>query len=128
MKKPTINISIIKEDIGYSATCTIQKKFIGTQGDNYTELQVNIVESVNLAFEEEGFIYTISEINLNYDMHSFFEFFKVINAKALSERIGINQSLLAQYIKGHKKPSSVQKKRILTGVQELGRELASVHF
>jgi hypothetical protein len=26
----------------------------------------------------------------------------VINAKALSERIGINQRLLAQYIKGHK--------------------------
>ena len=128
MKKPTINISIIKEDVGYSATCTIQKKFIGTQGDNYTELQENIVEAVNLAFEEEGFVYIFSEIILNYDMNSFFEFFKVINAKALSERIGINQSLLAQYIKGHKKPSSTQKKRILTGVQELGRELASVQF
>jgi hypothetical protein len=128
MKKPIIHISVIKEDVGYSATCTIQKKFIGTQGDNYSELQENIVEAVNLAFEEEGFVYTISEIVLNYDMNSFFEFFKVINAKALSERIGINQSLLAQYIKGHKKPSSIQKKRILTGVQELGRELASVQF
>jgi hypothetical protein len=128
MKKPIIHISIIKEDVGYSATCTIQKKIIGTQGDNYTELQENIVEAVNLAFEEEGFVYTISEIVLNYDMNSFFEFFKVINAKALSERIGINQSLLAQYIKGHKKPSAIQKKRILTGVQELGRELAAVQF
>ena len=128
MKKPVINISIIKEDIGYSATCTVQKKFIGTQGDNYAKLQENIVEAVNLAFEDEDFFYTISEIVLNYDMNSFFEFFKVINAKALSERIGINQSLLAQYIKGHKKPSSTQKKRILTGVQELGRELAAVQF
>ncbi len=128
MKKPVIHISIIKEDIGYSGTCTIQKKFIGTQGDNYTELQENIVEAVNLAFEEEGFVYTISEIVLNYDMNSFFGFFKVINAKALSERIGINQSLLAQYIKGHKKPSAIQKKRILTGVHELGRELAAVQF
>lgn len=96
MKKPIINISIIKEEIGYSATCTVQKKFIGTQGDNYVELQENILEAVNLSFEKEGFVYTISEIVLNYDMNSFFEFFKVINAKALSERIGINQSLLAQ--------------------------------
>ena len=128
MKKPIIHINVIKEDVGYSATCTIQKKFIGTQGDNYIELQENIVEAVNLAFDEDGFVYTISEIILKYDMNSFFEFFKVINAKALSERIGINQSLLAQYIKGHKKPSSIQKKRILTGVQELGRELASVQF
>lgn len=96
MKKPIINISIIKEEIGYSATCTVQKKFIGTQGDNYVELQENILEAVNLSFEKEGFVYTISEIVLNYDMNSFFGFFKVINAKALSERIGINQSLLAQ--------------------------------
>ena len=59
----------------------IQKKFIGTQGDNYAELQENIVEAVNLAFEEEGFVYKISEIVLNYVMNSFFEFFKVINAK-----------------------------------------------
>ena len=81
MKKPTIKISIIKEDVGYSATCTIQKKFIGTQGDNYIELQENIVEAVNLAFDEDGFVYTISEIILKYDMNSFFEFFKVINAK-----------------------------------------------
>ena len=59
---------------------------------------------------------------------SFFEFYKVINAKALSKRIGMNQSLLAQYIKGNKKPSPAQKKRILKGVQKVGRELAEVSF
>ena len=39
-----------------------------------------------------------------------------INAKALSKRIGMNQSLLAQYIKGIKKHSVIQTKRILQGV------------
>ena len=48
--------------------------------------------------------------------------------KALSERIGMNQSLLAQYIKGIKKPSPAQTKRILSGVREIGRELSEVRF
>lgn len=128
MKKPKITITIIKEETGYSATSTVKDKYIGTQGESYPELQANILEAVNLAFADDGFIYTLAEISFSYDMESFFEFFKVINAKALSERIGINQSLLAQYIKGHKKPSPTQKKRILNGVQQLGKELAGVNF
>ena len=62
------------------------------------------------------------------DLASFFEFYKVINAKALSERIGMNQSLLAQYINGSKKPSPTQTQRILKGVQQVGKELASIQF
>lgn len=68
------------------------------------------------------------EIQFELELPTFFEFYKVINAKALSERIGINQSLLAQYIKGIKKPSPAQTKRILKGVQQVGRELAAVEF
>jgi transcriptional regulator with XRE-family HTH domain len=87
-----------------------------------------IVEMVNLAFEDLGFIYTIDEISLEFDLASFFDFYKVINAKALSERIGMNQSLLAQYIKGNKKPSAKQTQRILQGVQQIGRELLEARF
>jgi hypothetical protein len=87
-----------------------------------------IVEMVNLVFEDLGYTYTIEEIELKFDLESFFNFYKVINAKALSERIGMNQSLLAQYIKGIKKPSPVQARRILSGVQQIGRELAEVKF
>lgn len=42
--------------------------------------------------------------------------------------MGMNQSLLAQYIKGNKKPSSNQTLRILKGVQQIGNELASIRF
>ncbi len=66
--------------------------------------------------------------SVEFDLESFFDFYKVINAKALSERIGMNQSLLAQYIKGIKKPSPAQTKRILHGVQQIGRELTEVRF
>ncbi|MFH0760406.1 MAG: XRE family transcriptional regulator, partial [Bacteroidota bacterium] len=68
------------------------------------------------------------EIKITLDLPQFFEFYKVINAKALSERIGMNQSLLAQYVHGHKKPSRAQTERILRGIQQLGRELADINL
>ena len=128
MKKPKINITVVKEDNGYSANTTVENSFIATEGNSFGELKANIIEAVNLAFEDKGFVYNIEEIKFSYDLESFFDFYKVINAKALSERIGMNQSLLAQYIKGIKKPSVSQTKRRLQGVQQIGRELSEVRF
>ena len=127
MKKPKIVMTILKEDTGYSAT-KVGEIFIGTQGDTFDELKEMVLDAVNLSFEDKGFTYTIDEIQFKYDLESFFAFYRVINAKALSERIGINQSLLAQYIKGIKKPSPTQTQRILKGVQQIGRELSEVRF
>ncbi len=128
MKKPKIVMTILKEDTGYSATAKVGEIFIGTQGDTFDELKEMVLDAVNLSFEDKGFTYTIDEIQFKYDLESFFAFYRVINAKALSERIGINQSLLAQYIKGIKKPSPTQTQRILKGVQQIGRELSEVRF
>lgn len=128
MNKPKIKITITKEDTGYSANALVKGNFIATEAETFVELQTNILEAVNLSFEGKGFIYAIEDIQFEYDLESFFDFYKVINAKALSERIGMNQSLLAQYIKGIKKPSTTQTKRILQGVQKIGRELSEVRF
>jgi thymidine kinase len=128
MKKPKIKITVTKEDTGYSANALVNKNFIATEAETFEELKTNVLSAVNLTFEENGFTYSIDEIQFEYDLESFFDFYKVINAKALSERIGMNQSLLAQYIKGIKKPSVIQTKRILQGVQQIGRELSEVRF
>ena len=128
MKEPKIKMTVVKEDTGYSAYTKVANDFIGTQGDNFDDLKAMILEAVNLSFEDKGFVYTIDEIEFKYDLESFFDFYKVINAKALSKRIGMNQSLLAQYIKGNKKPSVSQTKRILQGVQQIGKELSEVRF
>lgn len=128
MKKPKIKITVVKEDTGYSANTLVNGNFIATEAETFEELNTMVLEAVNLAFEEKGFVYTIEEIQFEYDLESFFDFYKVINAKALSKRIGMNQSLLAQYIKGIKKPSVIQTKRILLGVQQIGRELTEVRF
>lgn len=128
MKKQSIKITVTKEDTGYSATGKIGDVFIGTEAEAFERLKVMVLEAVNLTFENKEIIYTIDDIKLEYDLESFFDFYKVINAKALSERIGMNQSLLAQYIKGIKKPSPMQTKRILKGVQQIGKELSEVSF
>src|SRR5690554_5700390 len=128
MKKTRIKITVTKEDTGYSANTLIGGNFIATEAETFEELKTNVLEAVNLTFEDKDFVYAIDEIQFEYDLESFFDFYKVINAKALSERIGMNQSLLAQYIKGIKKPSTSQTKRILHGVQQIGRELSEVRF
>jgi len=127
-KKPKIKLKIIKEDLGYTALGQWRNRSLVTCGDNWDELRQMIIEMLNLAFEDLGYTYNIDEIQFEFDLESFFDFYKVINAKALSERIGMSQSLLAQYINGNKKPSALQTKRILLGVQQLGRELAEVRF
>jgi hypothetical protein len=126
--KPKLKLNIIKEDEGYTAVGQWRNRSLVTCGDTWAELQTMIIDMLNLTFEDLGYTYTIDEIEFTYDLASFFEFYNIINAKALSERIGMNQSLLAQYIKGIKKPSTTQTKRILQGVQQIGRELSEVRF
>ena len=128
MKKPKIIVTITKEDSGYSAHALVDDISVNTQGETLEELKEMVLDAVNLSFEDKGFVFTEDELKYIYDLESFFEFYKVINAKALSKRIGMNQSLLSQYINGIKKPSPTQTKRILKGVQQIGKELAEVRF
>jgi predicted RNase H-like HicB family nuclease len=121
-----ITIIVEKTKTGYSAYA--EKYAVYTVGKSLEELKANILDAVNLFLEKSGKFVTENDLKIVLDLPQFFEFYKVINAKALSERIGMNQSLLAQYIKGIKKPSSTQTNRILKGVQQVGRELAGVQF
>ena len=121
-----IDMIVEKTNTGYSAYA--EKYPVYTVGNSLEELKTNMLEAVNLYFEKQNKIISENDLKTILDLPQFFEFYKVINAKALSERIGMNQSLLAQYIKGIKKPSPVQTKRILSGVQQIGRELAEVRF
>ena len=49
-----------------------------------------------------------------------------LNASAVARRIGISQSLMAQYINGTKKPSKEQEALIINEVKSIGRELTSL--
>jgi predicted RNase H-like HicB family nuclease len=121
-----ITVIVEKTKTGYSAYA--EKYPVYTVGKSLEELKSNILEAVNLLLEKSDKSITEDDLKIVLDLPQFFGFYKVINAKALSERIGMNQSLLAQYIKGVKKPSPTQTNRILKGVQQVGRELAGVQF
>jgi len=121
-----IEMIVEKTKKGYSGYA--EKYPVYAVGNSLEELKANILEALNLYFEKQNKTIDEKDLKITLDLPQFFEFYKVINAKALSERIGINQSLLAQYIKGHKKPSPVQTQRILKGVQQVGKELAAIRF
>ena len=49
-----------------------------------------------------------------------------INASAVARRLGMSQSLLAQYIRGLKRPSEERSKMILDEIRNIGRELCEL--
>ena len=51
-----------------------------------------------------------------------------LNISAVARRMGIQQSLLASYIKGTKTPSPERKKFILDTIHEIGKSLLNVSF
>jgi len=128
MRKPRLILTVIKEKRGYSAHVKVDNNFIGTQGPTLLALRQNILNAVNLAFPRRGGAFRDEDIQLRPDLRSFFDFYDVVNAKALSARIGMHQSLLAQYVSGIKRPSATQSSRILHGVRQVGRELANMRF
>lgn len=61
------------------------------------------------------------------DLHEFFKSHPELNVSAIARRMGISQSLFAQYISGMKKPSAERLNAILSTIQEIGRELVDAH-
>ena len=49
-----------------------------------------------------------------------------LNASAIARRLGLSQSLFAQYISGSKKPSAARYKEIIEAIRTIGRELANL--
>ena len=101
----------------------------GTSGDTMAELRTNIEDAYNSVAEYKGWPeVSLNDITIKYDLPQFFKYYKEISAKGVAARIGINHTLLSQYVNGKKEPSEKQVKKILLGIQELGRELASLEL
>ncbi len=100
---------------------------IATTGSNMIELKENILEAYNLYLSDSKVpAISIDQITFQYDLPSFFEFYKEINASALGKRIGMHKSLISEYVNGKRKPSEKQVKKILGGVKELAKELSEL--
>ncbi|HCN84009.1 MAG TPA: XRE family transcriptional regulator [Sphingobacteriaceae bacterium] len=118
-----------KTATGFSAYAKDDNIAVGTTGSTITELKSNIVEAMNLYREElNKKPVTEDKITITFDLQQFFEYYKVINASAFSNRIRLNPQLLNQYVKGSKEPSAKQLEKINTGLKELGKELMELEF
>lgn len=115
---------IEKTDTGFSAYSEDFPVF--TTGGSMNEVLENSVEALNLYFEEINQIIKPDQIKLELDFQQFFQYYNVINAKVLAEKIGMNPTLLSQYVSGKKKPSEAQSQKILTGINRIGKELSEL--
>lgn len=121
-----INVTVEKTRTGYSAFAEDLAVFSTAKDIN--TLYKNLIEALNLYLEESGYYVEQSNIKLNLDLQQFFQYYRVINANFLALRIGMNPTLLSQYVQGRKNPSAKQIDKILNGIHAIGKELAEIRF
>jgi predicted RNase H-like HicB family nuclease len=121
-----IKMILEKTDTGFSAFSEDYPVY--TTGKTVPELIGNAVEAASFCFEEENIRINPENIKFEIDFKQFFQYYRVINAKFLADRIGMNPTLLSQYVQGHKKPSDTQANKILMGIHRIGRELSEINL
>jgi predicted RNase H-like HicB family nuclease len=121
-----IKMIVEKTDTGFSAYS--QEQSIYTTGRTISELIENAYEASNLFFEDENIQITHENLKFEIDFKQFFQYYKVINSKFLADKIGMNATLLSQYVQGHKKPSEAQTEKILAGIHQIGKELTEINL
>ena len=62
----------------------------------------------------------------SYLLYDLFISHPELNASAVARRLGLSQSLFAQYVSGTKKPSKQRFDEIIETMREIGRELMTV--
>lgn len=124
--KKKIRLVVEKTDTGFSAYSEDYPIF--TTGRTMPELINNAYEAGNLFFEDENKSLTHENLKFEIDFKQFFQYCKVINSKFLAEKIGINPTLLSQYVQGRKKPSEKQTEKILLEIHQIGKELSEINL
>jgi predicted RNase H-like HicB family nuclease len=121
-----IKMIVEKTDTGFSAFS--ENYPVYTTGRTIPELLDNALEAVTLCFEDENLMITQENIKFEIEFKQFFQHYKVLNAKYLANKIGMNPTLLSQYVQGRKKPSDAQAEKILLGIHQIGQELSEINL
>ena len=122
-----VKVIVEKTSTGFSAYA--DKLPVYTTGEDVKGLLANILEAVNFYFVEakDKTEVSLKDLDVNFSIPSLFELYP-INVKHFASRIGMNYTLLSQYVQGRKKPSEKQAERIVEGLQEVGKELSGVNL
>lgn len=133
--KKTIKIIVEKAAEGFTAYVPDLPGCVSF-GNNLDEVKSNIKEAIQFQIEgmkEDGEPIPLNlqrdfNIELKLDVAQVFNLYQSINASGFAKRIGMNKSLLIQYVNGIKKPSERQAKRILEGIVDFGKELSHIQI
>jgi len=120
--KKKIVVIIEKTETGFSAYAMDYPVY--TTGSSMTEVTDNMKEAFSLYSDKINS--DELDFSVQIDFKQFFQYYKVLNSKVLAKKIGMNPTLLSQYVRGHKKPSEKQRRRILYGINKIGHELADI--
>jgi predicted RNase H-like HicB family nuclease len=126
MIKKKIKIIVEKTRTGFSAFSSDYPVY--TTGKTIADLINNAYEAVNLYLEDSKTQITIENLKFEIDFKQFFQYYRVLNSKFLADKIGMNPTLLSQYVQGHKKPSETQTEKILLGIHKIGQELSEINL
>lgn len=124
--KKKIKVTVEKTETGFSAFCDDFPIF--TTGRTIPELMENAFEAANLYFENDDIKLSHDNFKFEIDFKQFFQYYKVLNSKFLADKIGMNPTLLSQYVQGHKKPSDKQTEKIIYGIHQIGQELSEINL
>lgn len=124
--KKKINIMVEITKTGYSAYA--EELPVYTTGKDLSTLKRNLIESLNYFYEDLGYVVADENLKIHIDLQQFFQYYKVLNSRFLAQKIGMNATLLSQYVRGRKKPSARQTEKILNGIKSIGRELADLQL
>ncbi len=106
----------VEEDLGKIGLCGY-----GPTVDSAVEdLLVARLESIG-----EGYDIPELEMTFKYDLWAFFDKFPM-NATLVAKQIGINASLMRQYIAGQKQPGKKRIEQIQEGIRNIGKQLSGV--
>ena len=128
MKTTAKKIKMIVEKTNTGFSVFSEDYPIFTTGRTIPELMENALEAANLCFEDEKVLITQENLRFEIDFKQFFIHYRVLNSKFLADKIGMNPTLLSQYVQGRKKPSEMQTEKILLGIHQIGQELSEINL
>lgn len=104
---------------------TVENCGFGGGGSSARDVMADTYQSLQEVREmkaEEGVTLPEIEFDFRFDVGSFFDYYP-IDITAFAKYIGMNASVLRQYVTGHRNPKEGAIKRIREGIDKLSRDL-----
>lgn len=125
MTMQTVKFLVEKTGTGYSAYA--EEFSILATGKTlkqvYAEAEAGLAEQCEYLGESPA----AYELEFTYDLPALFEAYR-LNVEAISDFLGMNSTLISQYINGKKSPSRKQKDRIESGIHAYAKGLNNFRF